>query len=161
MEEAEKPEIHTKNDKYQIWLTSAPRIRSLEENGTEEQQRGLPSLPACDPHFPQPPISAVPKSSFDGECDSSHYSACDCLYLQVFLISVWCSLVYHKIQQSSNIIFLLQGTCSFSCWPSSASPMWLPRRRISSDTGGGPSSLRRVRPTEEEAAQPGMGAIVS
>ena len=33
-----------------------PRIRSLEENVTEEQQCGLPSLPACDPRFPQPPI---------------------------------------------------------------------------------------------------------
>ena len=31
-------------------------IRSLEDFATEERQRGLPSLPARDPRFPQPPI---------------------------------------------------------------------------------------------------------
>ena len=42
-----------------------PNIRSLEENVTEERQRGLPSLPARDPRFPQPPIYLAPKSSSD------------------------------------------------------------------------------------------------
>ena len=42
-----------------------PRIRSLEKNVTEERQRGLPSLPAHDPRFPQPPICLAPKSSSD------------------------------------------------------------------------------------------------
>ena len=32
-------------------------IRLEEENMAEERQGGLPSLPAHDPHFPQPPIS--------------------------------------------------------------------------------------------------------
>ena len=43
-------------------------IRLEEENIAEEKQGGPPSLPACDPRFPQPSISAVPKSSSDREC---------------------------------------------------------------------------------------------
>ena len=42
-----------------------PRIRSLEENVTQEQQRGLPSLPARYLRFLQPPIYLAPKSSRD------------------------------------------------------------------------------------------------
>ena len=32
------------------------RIRSLEDFVAEERQCGLPSLPARDPRFPQPPV---------------------------------------------------------------------------------------------------------
>ena len=47
-------------------------IRLDEENMAEERQGGLPSLPARDPRFPQPPISAVPKSDIvDPEHESS------------------------------------------------------------------------------------------
>ena len=49
----------------QTYYRSRARIRSLEENVTEERQRGLPCLPAHDPRFPQPPIYLAPKSSSD------------------------------------------------------------------------------------------------
>ena len=43
-------------------------IRLEDENIAEERQSGLPSLPARDTCFQQPPISAVPKPSSDREC---------------------------------------------------------------------------------------------
>ena len=45
-------------------------IELEEEKIAEKRQRGLPSLPARHPRFPQPPISAVSKSSSDWECGS-------------------------------------------------------------------------------------------
>ena len=85
---------------------TSPRIRSLEENVTEERQHGLPSLPARDPRFPQPPIYLAQKSSID----RNREPACSHTYsthggvrpiLQLDLPSMW-STGRYRIESSSN-----------------------------------------------------------